>query len=81
MSKLTFTQAENVRRISANLVKFDLISEKDRVKFAKSLAKVVAENDAVSSNLREIAANISRNSTDAKRNKTTRYLLHVMLAV
>ncbi len=80
MSKLTFTQAENVRRISANLVKFDLISEKERVKFAKQLAKVVAENDAVSGNLREIAAKISRNSTDAQRAKTTRYLMHVILA-
>lgn len=72
---LTFTQAENVRRTTENMIKLEVIEETQRDRVAAALTRLILSNNDVRSNLREIAASIARTSDDKTRARNARKLL------
>lgn len=72
---LTFTQAENVRRTTENMIKLEVIDETKRDRVAAALARLILSDSEVASNLREIAASIARTHSDKQRVKNARKLL------
>lgn len=75
MSKLTYTQAENVRRTTDNMIKLEVIDESDAKKVALALTRLIISDEEVKSNLREIAASIARTKQERVRVRNARLLL------
>lgn len=72
---LTFTQSENVRRTTENMIKIELIDETQRDKVAAALTRLILSDEEIAANLRELAAGVARTYDNKTRIKNARALL------
>lgn len=72
---LTFTQSDNVRRTTDNMIKLEVIDSSERDRVAAALTRLILTDIETRSNLRDIAASIARTNSKKERIKNARKLL------